>query len=204
MVFSVASISAAGAHGESRQAHPIAQALEEAIRTGGSLPPDQTLHYLERIAVALETLVAHGVPVIQPGNTTDSQASAKCFGVPQQRERLIIASRSGRVPYLAPTNSDRAEDGLPSWFTLKDSIGDMAGIEHQGAHYSRRRLELWRLLKAGQDGRHLRDLVQPSDTTTGKKPCYYKRLAWDRPAPTLVTKPGSFLSGCCHTVTDVP
>ena len=23
-----------------------------------------------------------------------------------------------------------------------------------------------------QDGRHLRDLVQPSDTTTGKKPCY--------------------------------
>jgi hypothetical protein len=81
MVFPVASISAPGAHGESRQAHPIAHALaDEAIRTGGSLS-EQTLRYLERIAVgvetlperialALETLAANGSPAIQPGNTT--------------------------------------------------------------------------------------------------------------------------------------
>ena len=71
MVFPVASISAPGAHGDSRQAHPIAHAVDDGpIRTGGSLPPDQTLRYLERIALALETLAANGSLVIQPGNTT--------------------------------------------------------------------------------------------------------------------------------------
>jgi hypothetical protein len=45
----------------------IAHALDGATtRTGGSLPPDQALRYLERIAVALETLAANGSPVIQP------------------------------------------------------------------------------------------------------------------------------------------
>ena len=129
-----------------------------------------------------------------------------CFGVPQQRERLIIVASSsgGRVPYLTPTNSDRPEDGLPPWRTLRDAIGDMTGVEHHGARYSRKRLELWRLLKEGQDGRHLRDVMQPADRTIGRKACYYKRLAWDKPAPTLVTKPGSFLSGCCHPDADRP
>lgn len=127
------------------------------------------------------------------------------FGAAQCRERVIIvASRSGRVPYLAPTNSDRPEDGLPPWRTLRDAIGDMAGVEHHGARYSRKRLELWRLLRAGQDGRHLRDLVQAEDEAIGRNACYYKRLAWDKPAPTLVTKPGSFLSGCCHPEEDRP
>ena len=125
--------------------------------------------------------------------------NSACFGTAQCRERVIIvASRNGRVPYLTPTNSDKPEDGLPPWRTLRDAIGDMAGVEHHGARYSQKRLELWRLLKAGQDGRHLRDLVQAGDDAIGRKACYYKRLAWDKPAPTLVTKPGSFRSGCCH------
>jgi len=56
-----------GAHGDSRQSHPIAHSLDdETIRTVGSLPPDQLLGYLDRITVALETLAANGSPVIQP------------------------------------------------------------------------------------------------------------------------------------------
>ncbi len=44
-----------------RSAHPE----DEAIRTGGPLSSDQALGYLERIAVALETLTANGLRVIQ-------------------------------------------------------------------------------------------------------------------------------------------
>jgi DNA (cytosine-5)-methyltransferase 1 len=56
------------------------------------------------------------------------------FGVAQRRERVIvIASRDGRVPHLSPTNSDRPEDKLPRWRTLRDVIGDMAGIELSAA-----------------------------------------------------------------------
>ena len=33
---------------------------------------------------------------------------------------------------------------------------------------------------------------------TGGKPGYYRRLSWERPAPTLMTNPSNFLCGCCH------
>ncbi len=84
----------------------------------------------------------------------------------------------------------------------KRSVGDTKGIERHGARYSQERLKYWMLLKAGQDGRHLHDLLQAMGeaniAAVGKKTCYYKRLSWDVPAPTLVTKPGAFRSGCCH------
>ena len=124
------------------------------------------------------------------------------FGAPQKRERLvIIASRNGRVPHLTPTHSNRPGDGLPPWQTLRDAIGDLKGIEHHGAVYEEERLKLWRLLKPGQNGRDLRGILQARGedvASVGKKSCYYNRFAWDEPTPTLVTKPGSFRSGCCH------
>ena len=108
---------------------------------------------------------------------------AAYFGAPQRRRRLIIiASRDGRVPHLTPSHSDRPEDGLAPWRTLRDAIGNMAGIKHHGARYSQKRVELWRHLKAGQDGRHLRDLAGAGDDAIGRKACYYRRLSWDVPA----------------------
>jgi hypothetical protein len=67
MVCPVVSTNNPSAHGDSSQSHPIANAPDdEAIHTGGSLRLDQALAYLKRIAVALETLAANGLPIIQP------------------------------------------------------------------------------------------------------------------------------------------
>jgi DNA (cytosine-5)-methyltransferase 1 len=113
------------------------------------------------------------------------------FGAPQRRERvIIIGSKNGRVPHLTPTHSDRPEDGLPPWRTLRDAIGDMGGIEHHGARYSPKRLECWQALRAG---------ARP-----GSRPDYYRRLTWNEPAMTLLTNPSNFLSGCCHPEHDRP
>ena len=126
---------------------------------------------------------------------------AAYFGAPQNRDRVIvIASRDGRCPWLVPTNSDRTEDNLPPWLTLRDAIGDLAGIEHHGAKYDKKRLKWWRMLKPGQDGRHLprEAMTKTCIKATGGKPGYYRRLSWERPAPTLMTNPSNFLCGCCH------
>ena len=128
---------------------------------------------------------------------------AVCFGAAQHRDRVIvIASRSGRVPYLRPTNSCRPEDGLPPWRTLRDAIGDMTGIEHHAARYPEWRLPFFRQLKPGQNWKDLPDPAKAISrrvlAATGGKSEIYRRLAWDRPSHTLLTKPCNMLSGCCH------
>jgi DNA (cytosine-5)-methyltransferase 1 len=79
------------------------------------------------------------------------------FGVPRHRDRVIlIGNRDGcRVPYLRPTHSDRPEDGLPPWRTLRNAIGDMSVIEHQYVQFPDERLAFFEKLKAGQNWRNL-------------------------------------------------
>jgi DNA (cytosine-5)-methyltransferase 1 len=128
---------------------------------------------------------------------------AAYFGVPQRRERVIIvASRDGRVPHLTPTHSNRPEDGLPSWRTLRDVIWDLREIEHHHARYPAWRLKFFKELKEGQNWKDLRHpeqaITERVRKATGGKSEFYRRLAWDKPANTLLTNPCNTLSGCCH------
>ncbi len=130
------------------------------------------------------------------------------FGAAQRRKRvIIIASRRGRVPSVVPTHH-RHRDGLSAWRTLKDAIGDMSDIEHHYARYTEKRLRFFRQLKPGQNWRHLphpeKALSEATIAATGGKAGYYRRLAWDKPAPTLLTSPTNFLGGCCHPDEDRP
>jgi DNA (cytosine-5)-methyltransferase 1 len=136
---------------------------------------------------------------------------AACFGAAQRRERVIvIASRTGRVPHLAPTHSNRPEDGLPPWRTLRDAIGDMRRREHHHAKFPERRLRFFQKLKPGQNWRDLSEedqtkaISEATRTASGGKSGLYRRLAWDELAMTLLTHPCNFLSGCCHPDEDRP
>jgi len=128
------------------------------------------------------------------------------FGVAQQRERLvIIGSRNGRrVPYLAPTHSDRPGDGLPPWRTVRDAIGDMAGMEHHHLEFSEQRQAFFKKLEAGQNWRHLSEEDQKAALSeairgaAGGKTGFFRRLAWDKPCPTLVTRPDMPATDLCH------
>ena len=128
------------------------------------------------------------------------------FGVPQQRDRvLIIASRNGRrVPYLTPTHSDRPQDGLPPWKTLRDAIGDMKGMQHHYVEFPEKRLGFFEKLKAGHNWRDLSEedqnvaMSEATRDAAGGKSGFYRRLAWDKPSPTLVSLPNMPATDLCH------
>ena len=132
--------------------------------------------------------------------------NAAYFGAPQHRERLVIVgSRNGcRLPYLTPSHSDRPADGLPPWRTLRDAIGDMAAIEHHYVEFPEKRLAFFRKLKPGQDWRHLSAedqkaaLSEAARDAAGGKTGFYRRLAWDKPCPTLVSLPNMPATDLCH------
>jgi DNA (cytosine-5)-methyltransferase 1 len=129
------------------------------------------------------------------------------FGVPQIRERLIFfASRDGRsVPLMPPTHSEGGTSGLLPWKTLRDAIGPLQGTPFHAAKFPENRLKYYRLLGEGQNWRFLPEDVRPkamgaSWFAGGGKTGFYRRLAWDKPAPTLVTSPTMPATDLCHPV----
>jgi DNA (cytosine-5)-methyltransferase 1 len=119
------------------------------------------------------------------------------FGVPQVRERVIlIASKNGvRVPYLQPTHSDDKSFGLKKWVTFKEAVSGLKEKDMNYVNYSEDRLKYFRLLTSGQYWKHLptekliKEALGKSYTAGGGKTGFLRRLAWDKPSPTLVTSP---------------
>jgi DNA (cytosine-5)-methyltransferase 1 len=131
------------------------------------------------------------------------------FGVAQHRRRVVIvASRHGRVPFLAPSHSDRPQDKLPRWRVLRDVIGDMGRVEHHYLPYPSCWLPWFRLLAPGQNWRDLPDPEAAMGArlfqATGGRSESFRRLAWDKPCQTLLTKPCGVLTSFCHPEQDRP
>src|SRR5262249_51987094 len=66
-----------------------------------------------------------------------------------------------------------------------------------------KRLKYFKMLKAGQNWRDLpakvrRNAMGESWYANGGKTGFYRRLAWDKPAPTLVTRPTMPATALCH------
>jgi DNA (cytosine-5)-methyltransferase 1 len=125
--------------------------------------------------------------------------------VPQSRERLIfIASREGRrVPHLQPTHSASAADGLLPWATFRDAVRPLKGLKQHFASFPAKRIEFFKLLRQGENWRDLPEDVQEeamgnSFHSGGGKTGFYRRLAWDKPSPTLVTRPNMKATDLCH------
>jgi DNA (cytosine-5)-methyltransferase 1 len=132
------------------------------------------------------------------------------FGTPQQRERVIIAcSRDGqKLPYLTPTHSENGLYDLPQWRTLRYALKGLPG-EHHFVKFPEKRLKYYRLLKSGQNWRDLPVKLQPealgkSYHSGGGKTGFYRRLAWDKPSPTLVTHPAMPATDLAHPEADRP
>ncbi|MBJ7901478.1 MAG: DNA (cytosine-5-)-methyltransferase [Cyanobacteria bacterium RI_101] len=137
--------------------------------------------------------------------------NAANFGAPQQRERIVMAcSRDGqKLPYLTPTHSEHGLYGLPQWRTLREVIADLPKNNHHFVKFPEKRLQYYRLLKPGQYWRDLPAELQPaalgaSYHAGGGKTGFYRRLAWDKPAPTLVTHPAMPATDLAHPEEDRP
>ncbi|MBL0162574.1 MAG: DNA cytosine methyltransferase [Xanthomonadales bacterium] len=132
------------------------------------------------------------------------------FGSPQIRERvIIIAARDGsQLPYLMPTHAQDGAGGLKKWRTFRDAVeGIIEPPEH--VRFPEKRLKYYRKLSAGQNWRNLpvklqKEALGNSYFAGGGKTGFLRRLAWERPSPTLVTHPAMPATDLCHPNEDRP
>jgi DNA (cytosine-5)-methyltransferase 1 len=137
--------------------------------------------------------------------TTFTLYNSANYGVPQTRERLIFfASREGlAVPFIAPTHNEKGMNGLPRWRTVRDAIGGLQNKPGECGRFPEKRLKYFQMLKSGQNWRDLPEKVKraamgESWYAGGGKTGFYRRLDWDKPSPTLVTRPTMPATALCH------
>jgi DNA (cytosine-5)-methyltransferase 1 len=131
------------------------------------------------------------------------------FGTPQVRERVIIVcSRDGNEPpYLTPTHSENGELRLPKWRDLRSCISNIK--KHHHLNFPEKRLHFYRMLKPGQNWRNLptelqKEAMGKSFYSGGGKTGFLRRLAWNKPSPTLVTHPAMPATDLAHPVENRP
>lgn len=125
------------------------------------------------------------------------------FGAPQVRERVIlICSRDGQIPpFLEPTHSEDSSFNLPKWQTFRSCVSNIP--KHQHLNFPEKRLKYYKLLGPGQNWKNLPDSLQQeamgkSYYSGGGKTGFLRRLAWDKPSPTLVTHPAMPATDLAH------
>ena len=132
------------------------------------------------------------------------------FGTPQIRERVVlVCSLNGKKPpYLTPTHGEEAEDLLP-WKTFRQATTGLLEKNARHVNFPEKRLEYYRRLGPGQNWRDLPPRIQPlamgkSYFAGGGKTGFYRRLAWNKPSPTVVTHPAMPATDLAHPVKDRP
>ena len=137
--------------------------------------------------------------------TTFNLYNSANYGVPQVRERLIFfASRDGSaLPFIHPTHSQDADSGLQRWRTVRDAISALPALPIEVGRFPEKRLPYFSMLKAGQNWRDLpvdvqREAMGESWYANGGKTGFYRRLSWEKPSPTLVTRPTMPATALCH------
>ncbi|MDF1863351.1 MAG: DNA cytosine methyltransferase [Saprospiraceae bacterium] len=137
--------------------------------------------------------------------------NAANYGTAQKRERVvIICSRDGKkAPFIEPTHHETGAHGLKKWRTFKDVVKSLNGIEHHHVKFPEKRLQYYKMLKAGENWKALPLEVQKkalgaSFYASGGKTGFLRRLAWDKPAPTLVTHPAMPATDLAHPTENRP
>ncbi len=139
-------------------------------------------------------------------NVVYNLLEAADYGVPQNRERVIfIGSRDGETATFPIPKYCKNGQTLPKWRTLKDALTGLVDAEPEFMSYSENRLKYLKLLKAGQNWRHLpeelkKEAMGGAYNSGGGKVGFYRRLSWDKPSPTITTSPHQKATDMCHPV----
>lgn len=138
--------------------------------------------------------------------TSISEANSADYGAPQCRKRIIVIATLGALPPVLAMTHTQGEDifqsSLPPWRTLRNAIGGMQHVQHEFNPYPQARAKLFAMLTQGQNWRNLpKELHREALGNASKKGgCsgYCRRLAWDKPSPTLLCSPTQKFSALCH------
>lgn len=121
------------------------------------------------------------------------------YGVPQLRERLIFIGSRDHEPISLPAplyNKDNRR-------TLRDALFGLEEASPEYERYSAIRSMYMAMLQPGQCWRDLPPEHQVAAMggayeSQGGKTGFYRRLSWDKPAPTLTTNPNQRATDLCH------
>jgi len=141
--------------------------------------------------------------------------NAADYGVPQIRKRIfVIGSREGKtVPFPAPTHgapedAKGSKKSLTPWVTLREALSDLRDPFPEYLPFPQ-----WsKYLKYVSPGGCWRNLppqlreeaLGGAFDAPGGKTSFFRRLSWDRPAPTLLASPTYKGSPLCHPEFDRP
>lgn len=120
---------------------------------------------------------------------------------------------------LPPTHHEFSPyDPIRPWRTLRDAIGHLADTlpaRDESFTYSAARKEIWRRIPPGNYWVYIRDhpelfpeglksLLKGAYDAGGGKVGMWRRLCWEKPAPTLPTQPQHLATGLCHPEQERP
>ncbi len=127
------------------------------------------------------------------------------FGAPQRRLRFIVLGSRTRAQTClpSPTHREIEKDGLPRWNTLRTALADLKDEVPLHSNYTEGFQRFFELIPPGGNWRNLSPELQRSAlgngyAAGGGKTGFFRRLAWDEPAPTIVTKPNRKSCAICH------
>lgn len=139
------------------------------------------------------------------------------YGVPQKRERVfIIGSRTRRnfdlrdwLPDHKGFVSATEERFEYKKATLRDAIGDLQSKVREFVRFSKKTIDVMKLIPEGGSWRDLpveiqKEVMGNGYHSEGGRTGYFRRLAWDRPAPTMLTSPAQKSTLLCHPVETRP
>lgn len=124
------------------------------------------------------------------------------FGAPQRRYRFVmLGDRDGAAPPLP--QATHGQGAIPQR-TVRDCIGDLMGDPGPGSQYTDSVREVFELVPEGGNWRDLpADVARAamgrrSFAAGGGKTGFFRRLAWDQPAPTITGRANRKGSALCH------
>ena len=102
-----------------------------------------------------------------------------------------------------PTHSQKGTGKNIKWLTLREGLKDLVDPQPEFVPYSENRLKYLRLLTAGQNWRDLPSELKAAAMggaykSEGGKVGFYRRLAWEKPSPTVTTSPHQKATDMCH------
>lgn len=116
------------------------------------------------------------------------------YGVPQVRERVIIfGSKKGRIPLPSPTHSETGIETGKQWLTIAEAFEGL-GKQEQYLELSERMKKYVGMLQEGENWTNLpkelqKEAMGKSFELNGGKTGFFRRLAFNKPSPTLLTSP---------------